>query len=137
MSAGGHAPRRGGRLRRLLGRRGTEAPGEDLAPSGPKEPGAEGCTRIRDCREERAGRPVVRVTGTLRSVGERRVAGMPALHAELDDGSASLGMVWLGRSAIAGIEPGRELIASGRITMTRGGPVLFNPRYQLQPRGQE
>lgn len=80
---------------------------------------------------------MVRVSGTLRSVSERSVAGMPAVQAELDDGSASLDVVWLGRSAIPGIEPGRELIASGRISMTRGRPVLFNPRYQLQPRGQE
>jgi hypothetical protein len=80
---------------------------------------------------------VVRVSGTLRAVHERSVAGMPALRAELDDGSAALEVIWLGQRAIAGIEPGRGLVASGRIAMTHGRPVLFNPRYQLQPGGQD
>lgn len=102
-----------------------------------KEPADAGCTRIGDCGEGPAGRPVVRVAGTLRSVGERTVAGLPALRAELDDGSATLEVVWLGRRAIAGVEPGRALVASGRVVMAHGRPVLFNPRYQLQPRGQE
>ncbi|MDT0346596.1 OB-fold nucleic acid binding domain-containing protein [Streptomyces litchfieldiae] len=124
----------GGWLRRLL-KRPEAGDAEDLTPAA--EPPDVGCTRIRDCAEGPAGRRVVRVTGTLRTVTERTVAGMPALHAELDDGSASLEVVWLGRRAIAGVEPGRSLIASGRIAVTRGRPVLFNPRYQLQPREQE
>ncbi len=45
-------------------------------------------------------------------------AGVPALEAELFDGSAALDVVWLGRRAITGIEPGRKLIASGRISMS-------------------
>ncbi|RKN06872.1 OB-fold nucleic acid binding domain-containing protein [Streptomyces radicis] len=136
MSAdGGSGTRkRGGRLWRLLGRNGP-GEGEDLSAA--DEPPDAGCTRIGDCGEGPAGRPVVRVTGTLRTVTERTVAGLPALQAELDDGSASLQVVWLGRRAIAGIEPGRSLVASGRVTVTHGRPVLFNPRYQLQPRGQE
>ncbi|WP_059011434.1 OB-fold nucleic acid binding domain-containing protein [Streptomyces specialis] len=133
MSADGRSGsgRRGGRLWRLLGRSGPDEDG-DLAVAA--EPADAGCTRIGDCRERPEGRPVVRVTGTLRTVTERTVAGMPALQAELDDGSASLDVVWLGRRAIAGIEPGRALVASGRIAMTHGRPVLFNPRYRLQPR---
>ncbi|WP_049571183.1 OB-fold nucleic acid binding domain-containing protein [Streptomyces sp. SBT349] len=136
MSAeGGSGNRkRGGRLRRLLGRSGPDG-GEDLTAAA--EPPDAGCTRIRDCGEGPAGRRVVRVTGTLRTVTERTVAGMPALQAELDDGTASLDVVWLGRRAIAGIEPGRAIVASGRVTVTHGRPVLFNPRYELQPRGQE
>ncbi|UED87028.1 OB-fold nucleic acid binding domain-containing protein [Streptomyces profundus] len=133
MTAEGRAGKRGGRLRRLLGRSGTGGPGEDLVA----EPAAAPCTRIGDCAKASAGRAVVRVTGTLREVRERSVAGMPALEARLDDGSACLDVVWLGRGAIAGVEPGRTMVASGRITVTGGKPVLFNPRYQLQPRGQE
>jgi hypothetical protein len=123
-----------GWLRRLLGR-GEPGAGADLSPVA--EAADVGCTRIRDCGEGPAGRHVVRVTGTLRTVTERTMAGLPALHAELDDGSASLDVVWLGRRAIAGVEPGRVLVASGRIAVTHGRPVLFNPRYQLQPREQE
>jgi hypothetical protein len=29
------------------------------------------------------------------------------------------------------------IIASGRISMNRGRPVLFNPKYELRPVGQE
>jgi hypothetical protein len=90
-------------------------------------------TPIRECLNVTDRRPVVRVSGTLRSVNARTVAGLPALEAELNDGSASLDVVWLGRQVIPGIEPGRELTASGRIAMTRGRPVLFNPRYELRP----
>ncbi|GAB3968180.1 hypothetical protein GCM10028832_26020 [Streptomyces sparsus] len=92
-----------------------------------------GCTRICDCGD----RQIVKVTGTLRSVTLRPRAGAPALEAELFDGSASLDVVWLGRRAIAGVEPGRTLIASGRVTMNRGRPVLFNPKYELRSLGQE
>ncbi|MGP3968862.1 OB-fold nucleic acid binding domain-containing protein [Streptomyces sp. 6N223] len=151
--SGGPSGRRGVRRWRLLGRGGpSTAPTDRTAPPGPlpgpgpgsvsataPRPAAPGCTPIRDCVGEPGprGRPVVRVVGTLRAVGERSVAGMPALTAELDDGTASLAVVWLGRRAIAGIEPGRALVASGRISMTRGRPVLFNPRYELQPGEEE
>ncbi len=94
---------------------------------------AVGCTRICDCDD----RQIVKVTGTLRTVTLRPRAGVPALEAELFDGSAALDVVWLGRRSIAGIEPGRKLIASGRISMSRGRRVLFNPRYELRPLGQE
>ncbi|ONK10712.1 hypothetical protein STBA_14350 [Streptomyces sp. MP131-18] len=123
-----------GWLRRLLGRS-EPGGGDDLTPD-PEPPDA-GCTRIRECAGEAVDRRVVRVSGTLRTVTERTVAGMPALQAELDDGTAFLDVVWLGRRAIAGVEPGRSLVAVGRIAVTQGRPVLFNPRYQLQPREEE
>jgi hypothetical protein len=94
---------------------------------------ASGCTRIAECND----RQIVRVTGTLRTVTLRPRAGVPALEAELFDGTAPLDVVWLGRRSIAGIEPGRRLIASGRISMSHGRRVLFNPKYELRPLGQE
>lgn len=94
---------------------------------------AAGCTRICDCHD----RQIVKVTGTLRTVTLRPRAGVPALEAELFDGSAALDVVWLGRRSIVGIEPGRRMIASGRISMTHGRRVLFNPKYELRPLGQE
>ncbi len=92
-----------------------------------------GCTRICDCGD----RQIVTVTGSLRTVTLRPRAGVPALEAELFDGSAALDVVWLGRRSISGIEPGRKIIASGRISMNHGRPVLFNPKYELRPVGQE
>ncbi len=108
-----------------------------LVPGGPGVRGAarglrdrRGCTRIGDCHD----RQIVTVTGTLRTVTLRPRAGVPALEAELLlDGSAALDVCRLGRRSIVGIEPGRKLIASGRISMSRGRRVLFNPKYELRP----
>jgi hypothetical protein len=77
------------------------------------------------------------VAGTLRTVTLRPRAGVPALVAELYDGSGSISLVWLGRRQIAGIEPGRALVAHGRVTRDGEHPVIFNPRYELRPVGSE
>ncbi|THA24112.1 DNA-binding protein [Streptomyces sp. RKND-216] len=121
-----------GRFRRFLERLSSSE--EDLRSAELREDTATtGCTRISEC----ADRQFVRVTGTLRTVTLRPRAGVPTLEAELFDGSAALDVVWLGRRAIAGIEPGRKVIAWGRLAMNRGRPVLFNPKYELRPLGQE
>lgn len=73
------------------------------------------------------------VYGTVRSLTIRPRGGNPALEAELYDGSGVLTLVFIGRRTIAGIEPGRALRASGRVTMNEGRRVIFNPRYELLP----
>ncbi|OEV04612.1 OB-fold nucleic acid binding domain-containing protein [Streptomyces oceani] len=123
--------KRAGRFRRFLER--LSAPEEDAALASEEDASGAGCTPIRDCGD----RQVVRVTGTLRTVTLQPRAGVPSLEAELFDGSAALDVVWLGRRAIAGVEPGRKMIVWGRIAMNRGRPVLFNPKYELRPLGQE
>jgi hypothetical protein len=75
------------------------------------------------------------VCGTLRSVTLRPRAGVPALEAEMFDGSGSLSVVWLGRRAIPGVEPGRRVRVHGMVTDAHGHRVIFNPRYELLPRG--
>lgn len=90
-----------------------------------------GCTAIGSVAE----RDLVTVGGTLRTVTFRPRAGVPALEAEIYDGSGALSVVWLGRRKIAGIEPGRQLVASGRVSTAQGRPVLFNPKYELRPVG--
>ena len=69
-------------------------------------------------------RTPVRLRGTPRG-------GVPALEAELYDGTGMLTLVWLGRRRIAGIEPGRAIEVSGRIGSHDGVRVLYNPRYEL------
>ncbi|WP_443055689.1 OB-fold nucleic acid binding domain-containing protein [Streptomyces sp. NBC_00690] len=126
------AARPTGRFRRMLDRLSSSQ--QDLESEELREDAqASGCVRIAECGD----RQIVRVTGTLRTVTFRPRAGVPALEAELFDGSAPLDVVWLGRRAIVGIEPGRRLIASGRISMSHGRRVLFNPKYELRPLGQE
>lgn len=75
----------------------------------------------------------VTLRGTLRSVTLMPRGGVPTLEAELDDGTATVTIVWLGRRRIAGIEAGRALTASGRIGLHDGRRVLYNPRYELVP----
>ncbi|WP_351230909.1 OB-fold nucleic acid binding domain-containing protein [Streptomyces sp. NPDC002133] len=126
------AERPASRFRRMLDRLSSSQ--EDLESEELQEDShASGCTPISDCGD----RQIVKVTGTLRTVTLRPRAGVPALEAELFDGSAALDVVWLGRRSIVGIEPGRKMIASGRIAMSHGRRVLFNPKYELRPLGQE
>ena len=88
-----------------------------------------GATRVADCCD----RQRVRVVGVLRTVTLRPRAGVPALEAELWDGSAPVTLIWLGRRQIRGIEPGRCLVAHGRLTLNGGRRVIFNPVYDLRP----
>ena len=80
------------------------------------------------------GQPVL-VTGRLRSVVYTPRDTVPTVDAELYDGSGSVHLVWLGRSRIAGIEPGRALVARGRVAEQDGLKVIFNPWYELKPAG--
>jgi hypothetical protein len=126
------AEKSAGRFRRMLDRLSSSQ--EDLDSEELREDArVSGCSRIAECDD----RQMVRVAGTLRTVTLRPRAGVPALEAELFDGTAPLDVVWLGRRSIVGIEPGRRLIVSGRISLSRGRRVLFNPRYELRPLGQE
>ncbi|MDQ1287326.1 MAG: hypothetical protein QG622_891 [Actinomycetota bacterium] len=77
------------------------------------------------------------VCGTLRSVTLRPRAGVPALVAELYDGTGSLNIVWLGRRHIAGVEPGRRVRVHGMVTESEGNRAMFNPRYELVPKAHE
>jgi hypothetical protein len=78
-------------------------------------------------------RELVRLRGTLRTVTLRPRGGVPALEAELDDGSGVLTIVWLGRRRISGIGPGRSLQVQGRIGVHDGHRIMYNPRYELIP----
>lgn len=75
------------------------------------------------------------VCGTVRSVTLRPRSGVPALVAELYDGTGTLAVVWLGRRQIPGIVAGRRLRVHGRVAQRDGRPVLFNPSYELLPAG--
>jgi len=86
---------------------------------------------------EAPDREKVVVQGTLRTVTLRPREGVPALEAELYDGSGALDLVWLGRREIAGISPGRRLKIEGLVCLVDGRKTVFNPRYELRPRPGE
>ena len=74
-----------------------------------------GLTTIADAPD----RDMVQLQGDLRTVTLRPRGGVPALEAELYDGSGALTLVWLGRRRITGIGPGS--VAAGQRPDRRAG----------------
>lgn len=121
---------RPGRLRRALHRLTAdevELEAEDLQDEAQQA----GATAVSRC----SMRGEVCVAGTLKSVVLRPLAGVPTLEADLYDGTGNVTLVFLGRRRIRGVEPGRALVARGRLTQREGRPTLYNPAYELRPAG--
>jgi hypothetical protein len=87
-----------------------------------------GADTVAKCRD----RMPVTVLGTIRAMTIRPRAGVPALEAELYDGSGTVTLVWLGRRTFAGLGPGRQVRATGRITTNEGRKLIYNPRYEMK-----
>ncbi|MBS2965074.1 OB-fold nucleic acid binding domain-containing protein [Actinocrinis puniceicyclus] len=83
---------------------------------------------IGQCRD----REQVCLVGTLRTVTFRPHAGVPALEAELWDGTGTVDVIWLGRRNIPGVSPGRSIKLRGRVTTLRGHRAIYNPIYELR-----
>lgn len=94
-------------------------------------PARSGCVAIADAPLGR----IVRIHGDITSVILRPATTTRALEAEIDDGSSRLVIVWLGRSTIRGIEPGRGITIEGRVVRMDDRYMMHNPRYELAPRG--
>lgn len=78
-------------------------------------------------------REPVHLRGTLRTVTLRPRGGVPALEAELYDGTGVVVLTWLGRRRITGIVPGRSVQVHGRVALIERQRTMFNPRYELMP----
>jgi hypothetical protein len=119
-----------GKLRRTISR--WASPGDQEAQQLRDEyarSGRSGTLSIADAPD----RERVKIRGVLRTVTLRPRAGVPALEAELNDGSGVITIVWLGRRRIAGIEPGRAIEVEGRIGAHENTRIMYNPRYELIP----
>ena len=86
-------------------------------------------TRIGSCTPGET----VTVRGMVRSVTLRPRSTVPALEIELYDGSGAVSVIWLGRRRIPGIDPGRTMEVTGRLTCASDSPTIYNPRYELKP----
>src|SRR6188768_96677 len=124
----GKADDRGGGLRRGLSRWASHSREEarELRRTAEKA----GLVTIADAPD----REHVTVQGTLKTVTLRPRGGVPALEAELYDGSGTISVVWLGRRRIGGVSPGRAIRVQGRIGVQDGIRMMYNPRYELRPR---
>ena len=118
-------PHEKSRLRRSLSKwaNATDQEARDLR----KTHAVDGLDTISDAPD----RERVRLRGTLRTVTLRPRGGVPALEAELFDGSEGVTLVWMGRRRIPGIEPGRTVTARGRFSAVEGKRVIYNPWYEL------
>ncbi|MFT4298627.1 MAG: OB-fold nucleic acid binding domain-containing protein [Aeromicrobium sp.] len=85
------------------------------------------CCHIADTVE----RDRVAIHGVLRSVTQRPVDGVTVLEADIDDGSDTVTLIWLGQRRITGIAPGRSLTARGRLGSQAGRKIIYNPAYEL------
>src|SRR5262249_38925221 len=88
-----------------------------------------GCTLI----TEIAPRAQVRIGGEVRSVRVVPRAGAPALEVTISDGRGTATAVFLGRSKIAGIAPGRHVTVEGVAGKSGNRYLIFNPIYTLFP----
>lgn len=117
---------RPGLLRRALSRL-SSSTGDIEAEELREGAEAAGCAPIARCSD----RDVVMLHGVLSTVTLRPRGGVCTLEAELDDGSATVTLVWLGQRRITGVMPGRAMTVHGRVSCTDGNRVMYNPRYEF------
>ncbi|UQX88073.1 amino acid permease [Jatrophihabitans telluris] len=77
----------------------------------------------------RRGQAVV-VEGTIKSVQVGTKAGK-SLEVQVFDHTGGIRLLFFGRTAIPGLEPGTVVRASGRVGEYKGHLALANPRYEL------
>ncbi|MEY2672985.1 MAG: hypothetical protein RL228_919 [Actinomycetota bacterium] len=76
-------------------------------------------------------------TGKIRSLVFRPEVKVPALEAEIFDGTGFIVVIWLGRRTIAEIKPGVSISVSGRLVNVDGKLTMYNPKYTVLARGGE
>lgn len=71
----------------------------------------------------------VRLRGTIVSLTSDARNGW--LEAEVSDGTGIVRLVWMGRSHIQCLIPGRHVMVAGRLAEEDGRPVIYNPEFEL------
>jgi amino acid transporter len=101
-----------------------------VQPLGDEEPRYElaGCTPISAVRY----RDRVRVGGHVRSLRVAPQHDAPVLELVLDDGSAAISVVFLGRRGLAGVEAGTRMVVEGAVGLHHNRLAFLNPSYELQ-----
>ena len=72
-------------------------------------------------------------TGTICSSETTEVGGSISFSCVLFDGSGEIGLLFLGRSSVPGIEVGARCTVEGTARMGPDHLVLWNPIYRLEP----
>lgn len=126
MGTGTETASEGGLLRRAIRR--ISASDEQIeAVSLQSQCSSMGATPI----DQTQDREIVHIAGTVRSVTLRPVGGVPALEADVYDGSGAVTVIFLGRRKVAGIKPGATLSVRGRLSRKLATATIYNPAYTL------
>lgn len=120
-----------GLFNRAVDRIRSAATGPDL--SGNASVADAGLTEIAATRD----RARARVRGRIESVSPPTSAGVSALDVEIADRTGTLHLLFVGRPAIPGINPGIELTVEGLVSSQAGRRVMYNPSYEIVPRKNE
>ena len=75
----------------------------------------------------------VDLRGVIRAVDAVYVGGIPTCRCTLADDTGEIDLLFLGRAAVAGLEPGRRCRAVGTVAIRDDRAALWNPRYWLEP----
>ena len=76
-------------------------------------------------------REAVHVSGRVRSIRVQPRADVPTLECVVDDGTAGLSVVFLGRRNVPGIRLGTTLDVEGRVGTHHGRLAILNPDYEI------
>ena len=71
----------------------------------------------------------VQLRGTIVSLTSDAKNGW--LEAEVNDGTGTVRLVWMGRSHIQCLLPGRHVQVEGRLAREDGVPVIYHPDFEL------
>lgn len=125
LGTGGSRPRPGV-LRRVLYR--FAASNDDLADDELRKEALDaGASTIADAQS----RTRVHIQGRIEVLTLNPKGTNRWLEAELNDGTGSVHLVWMGRRRIPGLRAGRRLAVDGLIAVNDGQRVIYNPKYQL------
>lgn len=89
-----------------------------------------GSTLIQDLKRGQ----IIQVSGMINSTTTRPQKSVPAYEIEIFDGSGFINVIWLGRSVVIGVTPGKYIEVKGRITFLSSRPTIYNPLYTLLSR---
>ena len=112
-----------GRALRWFGRSSEELDSEEAVRAAQ----ASGAMTIAECID----RQRATLRGRIAVLTLRPRSGTPWLEAELNDGSGSITLIWMGRREIPGLVAGRELRVTGRVSWVDGRRRMYNPYYEL------
>jgi hypothetical protein len=100
-----------------------------VVPELPVDRRDDGVTPISEARH----RQQVTLAGTVHAIRIQPRGGIATMECRLRDASGEIGIVFLGRRHIAGVEPDCVITVTGAVGSRRGNLEIVNPYYTLAP----